>query len=165
MIGRPGAGIREPGVVYTTTIDYSALMFERCLYFNTVALARDVDRIWKEAYSELSLAPSHAYLLRLALARPGLAPSEIGRELNLQKSTVTRFVDRMVNDGYLTRSAGRNARGVGQQIFPTEKARAISERLEQIGEELYTRMAALAGKGDLRQYAELARKIRSQLPD
>lgn len=138
-------------------------MFERCLYFNTVALARDVDRIWNEAYSELSLIPSHAYLLRLVLARPGLSPSEIGRELNLEKSTVTRFVDRMVDAGYLARATGSGGRGSGQQIFATDRAKEISERLEAIGEELYARMTALVGEEELKQYAGLARTVRSRL--
>lgn len=138
-------------------------MFERCLYFNTVALARDVDRIWAEAYGELSLIPSHAYLLRLVLAKPGLSPSAIGRELNLEKSTVTRFVDRMVDAGYLMRSNGNAEHGPGQQIFPTDRARAIQGRLEEIGEELYARMTALIGEEDLRQYAELARRVRERI--
>lgn len=138
-------------------------MFERCLYFNTVALARDVDRIWSEAYSELSLAPSHAYLLRLVLAEPGLSPSEIGRELNLEKSTVTRFVDRMVDAGYLARSTGSAGHGAGQQIFATDRAKKISGRLEAIGEELYAKMATLVGEKELKQYASLARKVRSRL--
>lgn len=138
-------------------------MFERCLYFNTVALARDVDRIWNEAYSELSLIPSHAYLLRLVLAKPGLSQSEIGRELNLEKSTVTRFVDRMVNVGYLIRSPGSTEHGTGQQIFATDRAREISGRLEAIGEELYARMTALIGEEELRQYADLARKVRARI--
>lgn len=138
-------------------------MFERCLYFNTVALARDVDRIWKEAYSELSLIPSHAYLLRLVLAKPGLSPTEIGREMNLEKSTVTRFVDRMVNAGYLSRSVGAGGQGPGQQIFATDQAREISGRLEAIGEALYEKMTALVGQEDLSQYASLARKVRSKI--
>ena len=138
-------------------------MFERCLYFNTVALARDVDRIWNEAYSELSLIPSHAYLLRLVLAKPGLSQSEIGRELNLEKSTVTRFVDRMVNVGYLIRSPGSTEHRTGQQIFATDRAKEISGRLEEIGEELYARMTALIGEEELRQYAGLARKVRARI--
>ncbi|MDX1757172.1 MAG: MarR family transcriptional regulator [Marinobacter sp.] len=138
-------------------------MFERCLYFNTVALARDVDRIWNEAYSELSLAPSHAYLLRLILAKPGLSPSEIGRELNLEKSTVTRFVDRMVEAGYLVRSAAGKGLGTGQRIFATDRAKAISGRLDAIGEALYRRMTALVGEEDLKQYASLARQVRSRI--
>ncbi len=138
-------------------------MFERCLYFNTVALARDVDRLWKEAYGELSLAPSHAYLLRLVLAKPGLSPSEIGRELNLEKSTVTRFVDRLVDAGYLLRSTGDTEYQTGQQIVATNRAREISGRLEAIGEELYRRMTTLIGEDELRQYADLARKVRSRI--
>jgi len=138
-------------------------MFERCLYFNTVALARDVDRIWTEAYRKISLVPSHAYLLRLVLAKPGLSPTGIGRELNLEKSTVTRFVDRMVDAGYLVRSNSSDGPGAGQQIFATDRARAISGQLEAIGEDLYRRMTTLIGQDELKQYAGLARRVRSRL--
>ena len=68
-------------------------MVERCLYFNINTLTRVVNRIWDDAFAELGLSPSHAYLLRLVLSQPGLTPKQISLELKLEKSTVTRFID------------------------------------------------------------------------
>ena len=68
-------------------------MVERCLYFNINTLTRVVNRIWDDAFAELGLSPSHAYLLRLVLSQPGLTPKQINLELKLEKSTVTRFID------------------------------------------------------------------------
>ncbi|MCF6193385.1 MAG: MarR family transcriptional regulator, partial [Kangiellaceae bacterium] len=75
-------------------------MFDRCLYFNTNHLARTVGKIWQEAFEEVGLAPAHAYLLRLVLEQPGIAQSKISAELHLEKSTITRFIDKMVDQGY-----------------------------------------------------------------
>lgn len=136
-------------------------MFERCLYFNSNALVRKINRIWKDAYAELGLSPSHAYLLRLVLAEPGLSQSAIGAELRLEKSTVTRFIDKMEGEGYLKRTIALGRSSREQNIYPTEKARLIHERLEEIGEGLYGRMQEELGAaalqtlvGDLRQTAE-----------
>ena len=97
-------------------------MFERCLYFNSNHLARTVEKIWKQAYAELGLAPSHAYMLRLVLERPGLAQRDIASELNLEKSTITRFIDKMETEGYVQRASANNKE---LAIFPTNKAKKI----------------------------------------
>ena len=60
-------------------------MFERCLYFNLNALTRRVNKIWGQAFQALGLSPSHAYLLRVVLATPGMTQQEIAAELGLEK--------------------------------------------------------------------------------
>ena len=130
---------------------YTLSMFERCLYFNTNALVRKVNQIWKQAFQEVGLSPSHAYLLRLVIAEPGLPQRRIAEELNLEKSTVTRFIDKMEAGGYLTRQilAGRSTRE--QNIFPTEKALHLSDKLEAIGDALYAQLSTTVGEGTLKQ--------------
>lgn len=124
-------------------------MFDRCLYFNTNHLSRIVEKIWKDAFSELDLAPSHAYLLRLVLARPGLIQREIAEELHLDKSTITRFVDKMVEEGYLRRSADNQGNQKEQCINPTAKAKKIEKRLNEIGDELYASITKALSKESL----------------
>ena len=130
---------------------YTMLMFERCLYFNANALVRKVNQIWKQAFQEVGLSPSHAYLLRLVIATPGLSQRMIADELNLEKSTVTRFINKLETDGYLTRQilANRNTRE--QNIYPTEKAEQLSDQLESIGNTLYDQMLREVGEGELKQ--------------
>lgn len=132
-------------------------MFERCLYFNTNHLSRVVNKIWKDAYSELGLAPAHAYLLRLVLEKPGLAQKEIAAELNLEKSTITRFIDKMDAEGYLQRKAPSTNNLKEQCIFPTSKAKKIERRLNEIGNELYADMQKKLSIDDLTSLVALER--------
>ena len=119
-----------------------AVMFERCLYFNVNALARKVNGIWDEAFAEFNLSPAHAYLLRLLLEQPGLTQTQITRELKLEKSTVTRFVTVLESKNLVTRvKQGREV-----LAFPTVKAKALQERLNIKGDELYQRMINSLGK-------------------
>jgi len=115
-------------------------MFDRCLYFNTNHLARVVSKIWQNAFDELGLAPAHAYLLRLVIEQPGMAQKAIALELHLEKSTITRFIDKMVREGYLIRKSATSGNLKEQLIFPTNKAKKIGARLEEIGDSLYKKM-------------------------
>ncbi len=124
-------------------------MFDRCLYFNTNHLSRVVSKIWKDAYAELKLAPAHAYLLRLILEKPGLAQKEIAVELHLEKSTITRFIDKMVEEGYLQRHVINGENQKEQSIFPTPKAEEIKKRLNDIGDNLYATMQQKIQQDDL----------------
>ena len=71
-------------------------MFEKCIYFNTNALVRQINKIWDEAFKPFGLSPSHAYVLRVVLDQPGISMKLLSEELELAPSTVTRFVDSLV---------------------------------------------------------------------
>lgn len=138
-------------------------MFERCLYFNANALTRAVNQIWEDAFTEFDLSPSHAYLLRLALSKPGLTPKQISQELKLEKSTITRFLDALTKKGLLKRqkSPSGDARELG--IYPTGKAEKIAKQLEAKGNSLYQKMVDNIGKNELTSLVKQLRKIESNL--
>ena len=115
-------------------------MFERCLYFNVNALARQVNRIWEQAFKEYDLSPAHAYCLRLVLAEPGMLQKDIAEELKLEKSTVTRFIDALQDKGLVKRIKHSQTDGREHQIIPTAKAKKIHDALEASGEQLYRNM-------------------------
>jgi len=120
-------------------------MFDRCLYFNLNALTRRVNKIWEQAFSELQLSPAHAYLLRLVIAQPGISQQTIASELNLEKSTVTRFIESLNSKGYITRiKSGRE-----QLIHPSDKSKNIAIQLEHQGQYLYEHMMNDLGKESL----------------
>ena len=134
-------------------------MFERCLYFNVNALARKVNQIWDHAFADLGLSPAHAYLLRLVLSQPGISQKAIARELRLDKSTVTRFIDYLEDQGYLKRSKiGRE-----QIISPTRNATKLEKELDRRGDTLYRRMLDGVGKtalvGLVRELRETGHKL------
>jgi DNA-binding MarR family transcriptional regulator len=138
-------------------------MFDRCLYFNTNHLSRVVNKIWKDAYDELDLAPAHAYLLRLILKKPGLVQKEVSLELHLEKSTITRSIDKMVADGYLIRKASSENNQKEQCIFALPKAKKIEKRLNEIGDELYANLQTKISKDDLTTLVALERLTSKKL--
>jgi len=136
-------------------------MFERCLYFNINALTRAVNRIWDEAFAEFDLSPSHAYLLRLTLANPGLTPKQISLELKLEKSTITRFLDALEKKGFIRRKKGVSGDAREQGIYPTKKSEKIAVQLEEKGDALYQKMIKKIGKSELTTLVSQLRKTGS----
>lgn len=124
---------------------YDDHMFDRCLYFNVNSLARKVNTIWEQAFAEFDLSPSHAYLLRLVLDNPGMSQNWLCEELNLEKSTITRFINVLEKKDLLT----RNRTGREVQVVPTAKAKKIKQKLNIKGDELYQQMLEAVGKSEL----------------
>jgi len=138
-------------------------MFDRCLYFNTNHLARVVGKIWQKSFDEVGLAPAHAYLLRLVIKQPGLAQKQIASILYLEKSTVTRFIDKMVNEGYLVRKSATSGNLKEQLIFPTTKSNNIGDRLEQIGDCLYKKMTETIEVSELEKLVKGITELANEL--
>lgn len=137
-------------------------MFERCIYFNTNALARKLNEKWQEGFARFGLSPSHGYLLRLVLASPGLSQQAIAAELRLEKSTIARFVGELERQGYAEKKRSENDTRQNA-VFPTAKARAIESGLNQLGDELYELMRDSFGEKELQAFVETARQAYEKL--
>ncbi|WP_404611508.1 MarR family winged helix-turn-helix transcriptional regulator [Caballeronia udeis] len=68
-------------------------MFDHCLYFNSAALARLVEREWTAAYAEFGLTPPQGFVLRVVLATPGCLSSQVAEMLGIARPTATRLID------------------------------------------------------------------------
>lgn len=137
-------------------------MFEECLYFNSNALARTVTRIWTEKYRQFDLSPPHAFLLRLVLAKPGMYPRELAKELNLNRSTITRFLDSLEKQDLLERQATESD-GREVQIFPTHKAEELKMQLNDTGKELTQLMQNILGKEALSEAVLTVRQVKKSI--
>lgn len=146
-------------VVYTILFKYIIHMFERCLYFNINALTRKVNQVWKEAFDTVGLSPSHAYLLRLVLMEPGLPQHTIAEIMNLEKSTITRFINKMESEGYIIRKVPKTRNTSEQVIYPTQKAKQLHSQLEKIGDELYDNMLSTIGNDEMKLLVKDLRKV------
>lgn len=137
-------------------------MFEKCLYFNSNALARTVSRIWAEAYKKFDLSPPHAFLVKVVLSNPGVSPRELAEDLSLSRSTVTRFLDSLEKNDFVRReSVGKDGREI--QVYPTTKAENIRDHLDETRTELMERISTLLGTEDMPKTVATLRKTRSAL--
>ena len=120
--------------------------FGHCLFFATAALDRKLTEFAEEEFGKVGLAPSHGFVLLVALKEPGIQPSQIARQLSFKPSTITRFVDRLEQLGLIDRKLnGRTA-----AIHPTPKARKMEDSVRSAWKSLYSRYSKSLGK-DLEQ--------------
>ena len=112
-------------------------------------------------------------LLRLVLSTPGITQKQLAAELHLAPSTITRFIDALVQRGLLQRHASG---GDGREwaIQPSDAARSLHSELERIGQKLYHDLRGTLGESqcnelvsDLRQSHDSllsSRPVTGELP-
>jgi DNA-binding MarR family transcriptional regulator len=84
-----------------------------------------VDRLATEAFREVGVAPSHAFVLMALAEAPGrtATASQLADAMTLDRSTVTRLIQRLEEGGLVTRTReGRNTwlgiRPAGLRLIP-----------------------------------------------
>lgn len=138
-------------------------MFEQCLYFNTTALARRLEREWSRAFAPFGLTPAQAFMLRAILAEPGPLQGELAALLGIARPTATRTLDGLVEKGLVVRQSsaedGRECR-----IHPTAAAQALTQPLNEASAAVTRRLQATLGKDRFGQAVQQLRQIREALP-
>jgi DNA-binding MarR family transcriptional regulator len=137
-------------------------MFDHCLYFNTSALARVVEREWTQAFKPFGLTPPQGFLLRLVLARPGLSQYEIASELVISRPTATRLIDGLQGMGLLERrQAEHDARH--WSVHPTARGRALRDELNAASGAVTRRIQQHVGKDNFLATVDKVRAVCSAL--
>lgn len=115
---------------------------ECCLYFTANTLSRKINQLAEEAFATTGLAPSYAYLVMLVADHPGSNQQELCKKMQVQPSTMVRFVEKLVQQEYVTKEqAGRIT-----YIHPTPKAKKFRPKFNKALDELYTRYTAILGE-------------------
>ncbi|WP_233885833.1 MarR family winged helix-turn-helix transcriptional regulator [Paraburkholderia flagellata] len=119
-------------------------MFEHCLYFNTTALARRLEREWAEAFERFELTPPQGFMLRAVLEHPGSPQRELADLLSIARPTATRVLDGLEARGYVER---QRTEGDGREvaIVPTAQAIAIREALNAASATVASRLKRALG--------------------
>jgi len=118
-------------------------MFERCLFFNSNGLVRKLNRIWDDAYKETGLSAPHAYMLRMVAAEPNLMQKDISEQLQLEKSTITRFANVLIDKGLIVKQATEDGRQ--NSLVATTQGKRLAKKLNKIGDSLYHKMQKQLG--------------------
>ncbi len=92
---------------FTSTIDTIA---SECLAVRIRLLNRTVTNIFDDALRPLGVKVSQLNVLMVVAKRGPISPGGVARRLNLEKSTVSRNVDRMRTRGWLKVSEGDSGR-------------------------------------------------------
>jgi len=132
-------------------------MFDHCLYFNTAALARQLEKEWAKAFAPFELTPPQAFTLRTVLGRPGLMQCEVAELLAISRPTVTRALDGLAAKGLIERR-GSERDGREHSTYPTAAAISIHASLNEASAKVGRRLKKLLGDD---VFADTVIKVRS----
>ena len=79
--------------------------------------------------------------------KPGITAGELAGIMQLQHSTVTRLVDKLESEGYLS----RRTEGRFMQVYPTARATRADGPLEAAWRRLYRRYVDILGEQQSRR--------------
>src|SRR5690606_36124329 len=137
-------------------------MFEHCLYFNTTALARCLEREWTQAFKPFGLTPSQAFMLRVVLEKPSLLQNELAKEMAISRSTATRTLDGLQRLGLVER---RTTESDGREyaIHPSLAAQNIREGLNAASAAVTKRLKKELGSKHFEETVSKMRNIRMNM--
>jgi DNA-binding MarR family transcriptional regulator len=137
-------------------------MFDHCLYFNTTALARVLEREWTKAFKPFGLTPPQAFMLRVILEKPALLQNALATELTISRPTATRTLDGLQAMGLIERRSTETD-GREYAIVPTAAAQALHQQLNDASAAVTQRLKKELGAGQFRETVEKVRSTRASL--
>ena len=114
----------------------------KCLYYAANALSRNITRLADKAFEPVGMAPSYAFVLITINRKPGLTAGELAIILQLQPSTVTRFIETLEKKRFIQRIND----GKFVTLFPLRKSMDMQEQLLHCWQSLYKTYSDLLGR-------------------
>jgi len=131
-------------VVMLTIFQFNNAMFDHCLYFNSSALARLVEREWAAVYAPFGLTPAQGFVLRVVLVSPGCLSSQVAETLGIARPTATRLIDSLCEKGLVERRQGESD-GREWCVHPTRDGKALDGPINDASAEIAKSIRAKVG--------------------
>lgn len=113
-----------------------------CMYFTANQLARAITKLADDEFRITGLSPTYAFLMIVVNERPGISQKELGEVLHIAPSTVTRFVEKLLNKEFIyMKQSGRQS-----LIYPTDKGKEVQPIIEKAWNNLYRRYSEIIGE-------------------
>jgi DNA-binding MarR family transcriptional regulator len=97
-----------------------------CLSTRIRQLSRIITRVYDDAMRPLGITVSQFTLLTQLAQQDGITAVEIGHSLDIEKSTLSRNLKRLLKDGHITMDPPAGRRGRGLHLTP-KGAQAIQQ--------------------------------------
>ena len=144
--------------------DVAALVGEECLAAKVRRVHRVLVRTYDDALRPYGLTVAQLDLLATLLDHDGTArPSDLGRWLLMDRSTVTRNVDRLCTLGLVESGPGRTGREV--EVSVTAAGRRLARRSLEAWKRAQGETSRLLGPDGVAALALLAERVNGQEDD
>ena len=98
-------------------------MGAQCLVKRSRLIGRAITGIYDDALRNVGVTAGQLNILAVVVGRGPISPGEVARYLHIERSTMSRNVDRMKRNGWLTVRPGESARS--QELRITLSSRGI----------------------------------------
>jgi DNA-binding MarR family transcriptional regulator len=117
--GDGGAARKDPSPSEAKLLEFAELLF-----FAYRDFTRDPDAI----LADFDFGRAHHRVLHFVNRHSGLRVADLLDVLNITKQSLSRVLKQLIDKGYVVQRAGSSDRRE-RQLFPTDKGRALAERL------------------------------------
>lgn len=142
---------------FTNTVDTIA---SECLAVRIRLLNRAVTSIFDDALRPLGVKVSQLNVLMVVARRGPISPGDVARQLNMEKSTLSRNVERMRAHRWLKVSSGDSGRQQRLEIAPA--GRKLIEEALPFWSEAQAETEAMLGKQGARSIHRAVDSVRAQ---
>ena len=108
---------------YGTPKEIARQMTSDCIAMRLRQINRMVTRLYDEALRPLGLTVNQLNILATIVTRGPITPGQLGQMLGMEKSTVSRTIDRMYKHGWIDIGPGKDKRS--QSLKATPKGRQL----------------------------------------
>ena len=115
-------GVERPAEDNTSITEIAESTATMCLATRVRQLSRIVTRVYDDAMRPLGITASQYTLLAQLASRDGITAVEIGHELDIEKSTLSRNLKRLLALGHIIMDPPAGRRGRGLHLTPKGQA-------------------------------------------
>ena len=142
------------------TEEVVADMAAECLAMRSRLIGRTVTGIYDDALRPVGVTAGQLNILAVVVRRGPVSPGEVARALNIERSTMSRNVERMKRNDWLTVRPGKSASS--QELRVTNAGQQVIEQAEPLWREAQGRARDILGASGAEAIHELADAIRER---
>jgi DNA-binding MarR family transcriptional regulator len=135
--------LERAGKEPATMADIAEATATTCLATRVRQLSRIITRVYDDAMRPLGITASQYTLLAQLAARDGITAVEIGHELDIEKSTLSRNLKRLLALGHIIMDPPAGRRGRGLHLTP--KGQGVLKDAYPIWQGAQSRAVAVMG--------------------
>ncbi len=135
-------------------------MGAQCLVKRSRLIGRTITGIYDDALRKVGVTAGQLNILAVIVRRGPISPGEVARYLHIERSTMSRNVERMKRNGWLAIRSGESARS--QELRITESGRKIVVDAEPQWREAQNRTREILGADGTEAIYRLADAIQER---
>lgn len=129
---------------------------QMCPLMRLLVISRKFEKVYKKHFNKLNVTQSQVSILLMVAKMGEIVQSAIGKQLELERSTVSRDLARLIDKGYLHKTAN----GVSPVVSLTKEGNKVAKLVACEWEKGYKDASDLLGEKGMNALAEIEKTMK-----